>query len=229
MTRWLAFIAAAFGIGLGVGLPGGASGDVTGKQLSVVIQPPTLTTGSSPLLSCGWHTACTSPPSSGIALDWDDDNMSTGNTWYFRCFCYVSDTNRTAFTMYPLINSSGGGVCDVMTVWVVENHSGALMAIPNYMHVNITDYSSFSWQGGPWTIYNSRPIGTTINDTGCTWFGSHVHEYHTDYRTNVVTITRNTALYPTGSQCSTSCGNFANNNISNWIRKFAWAEGIVSH
>ncbi len=228
MIRWLGLAAAAFGLGMGIAFPQAASGNVTGHNLAVVIQPPTLATGSSPLLTCGWHTACTSPPSAGIALDWDDNSTGTGNPWYFRCFCYVSNTNRTAFTMYPLVNASGGTVCDVMTVWVVENHSGALMAIPNYMHVNITNSNSFSWQGGPWTIYNSRQIGTTINDTGCTWFGSHVHEYHTPYLSGTVTITRN-SLYNSSPICTGSCGTFQNNNISNWVRKFAWAEGVVSH
>jgi hypothetical protein len=103
------------------------------------------------------------------------------------------------------------------------------MAIPTFMHVNITDNSYFDWAGGPWTIYNSRKIGTTINDTGCTWFGSHVHEYHVDYLTNLVTITRNTSLYPTAASCSSICGTFQNNYIYNWTRRFAWAEGAAPH
>lgn len=229
MIRWLGLVAAAIGLIFGIALPHSAAGNVTGAQLAVVVQPPTLGDGLSPLLTCGWHTACGNPPTSGIALDWDDDNQNTGNPWYFRGFFYVSNTNRTAFTMYPLVNQSGSDRCDIMTVWVVEVHSGALMAIPTFMHVNITDSSSFSWIGGPWTIYNSRQIGRTINDTGCTWFGSHVHEYHTAYLTNLVTITRDTGVYPTGASCSGSCGTFQNNNIANWTRKFAWAEGAASH
>lgn len=229
MIRWLAVLALGVGLLVGMGSPRSASGNLTGAQLAVALTPPTLSSGSSPTLTCGWHTACGNPPTSGIALDWDDENANTGNPWHFRGFFYVSDTSRNAFKMFPLVNQSGSTVCDIMTVWITELHSGQLMAIPTYMHVNITSSTSFIWTGSQWTTYKSKQIGTTINDTGCTWFGSHVHEYHVDYLTNLVTITRNTGLYPTAQSCSTTCGTFQNNNINNWIRRFAWAEGAASH
>ena len=134
MIRWLGLAAAVLGLIVGITFPREASGNLTGAQLAVVVQPSTLSDGSSPLLTCGWHTACTSPPSPGIGLDWDDNNQNTGNPWYFRCFCYVSDTNRTAFTMYPLDYQSGPTKCDIMTVWVVDIHSGALMAVLSLPH-----------------------------------------------------------------------------------------------
>ena len=120
-----------------------------------------------------------------------------------------------------------------MTVWIVEKHSLKLMAIPTYTHVNITNGSSFDWSGSPWTTYHSRQIGTTINDSGgCGWGGSHVHEDHSPY---LATTTRHTSLYPPAKRtyaCPEDywpCGNFEDNNINNWTRRFAWAEGVASH
>ena len=229
MIRWLALIAAILGLLLGIALPHPAASNETGKDLAVALTPTTLSSGSSPLLTCGWHTACGSPPSAGIALDWDDDNSGFGNDWRFRGFFYASDTVRTAFKMYPLDSQSGGNECDIMTVWITEKHSAQLMAIPTYMHVDITNSSSFSWTGGPWTVYHSRTIGETIDDEGCLTFGSHVHAYHVPWLTNIVDITRHTSLYPTAASCSGSCGTFRNNNINNWTRRFAWDEGAASH
>jgi len=45
----------------------------------------------------------------------------------------------------------------------------------------------------------------------------------------------NAGLYPTSFQCSTPpCSNqgygpYANNNINNWTRRFAWSEGVITH
>lgn len=229
MIRWLAPMAAVVGLLLGIALPHSASGNLTGAQLAVTINPPTLTSGSSPYLTCGWHTACVYPWTEGYALDWDDGG-DVGSSWYFRGFFYVSDSNRTAFRMFPLVVQSGSDRCDIMTVWVAEIHSGALMAMPTFMHVNITDSSSFDWVGGPWTVYNNRKIGTTVDDSvGCSWTASHVHEYHVDYLTNLVTITRHTNYYPTAYDCHTLCNTHQNNDINKWTRKFAWAEGAAPH
>jgi hypothetical protein len=162
-------------------------------------------------------------------LDWDDDNQNNGNPWYFRGFFYVSNASRTAFKMYPLVNQSGSGVCDIMTVWITEIHSGQLMGIPTYMHTNITNSAAFSWSGSQWTTYSSRQIGTTILDTGCSGSSSHVHEYHFDYPTSPATISRNTGYYPTAVTCNTICGQHPNNNISKWTRSWQWQEGASPH
>lgn len=130
-----------------------------------------------------------------------------------------------------------------MTVWITEIHSGQLMAIPTYWDTNITNSSSFSWSGSQWTTYQTRHIGTTINDSGgCGWNGSHVHETHVAHLTGLVAITRNTSLYtkdgsgcsdtnccPTPANPNMTCGTFKNNDISKWIRRFAWDEGICPH
>ena len=229
MIRWLALSAAVVGLVLGIALPHPAAGHETGKELAVALTPPTLSNGSEPLLTCGWHTGCGISPSAGIALDWDDDNTGFGNEWRFRGFFYVSDTVRTAFKMHPLDHDSGNDRCDIMTVWIREKHSGALMAIPTYMHVDITNSAVFNWTGGPWTVYHTRTIGETIDDTGCNTTGSHVHEYHFDWLLDDVDMTRNTALYPTAASCSTSCGTFKNNDINKWTNRFAWDEGVASH
>lgn len=231
MIRW--FIPLVIAVGLLVGLMSqSASGHQTGATLAVSITPPTLADGSNANLNCGWHTACVSPWTSGYGLDWEDGNTGFGNSWYFRGFFYVSSGTRTAFRMFPLVSNSSPSTCDVMTVWIAEIHSGALMGIPTYTHVNITDSSSFDWSGGIWTEYHSRVIGTTIDDTGasCAFGGSHVHEAHTDYLVGTVTNTRNTGLYPLATAChNLACGTFQNNNINKWTNHWEWAEGIVAH
>lgn len=122
-----------------------------------------------------------------------------------------------------------------MTVWITDRHSGQLMAIPTYTHVNITSSSAFNFSGSPWTTYNNRKIGVTIDEmlTSCST-GSHVHESHSPYLAGIVTTTRNTGLYPTAVQCHTppcnpAYGPYTNNNINNWTRRFAWAEGAAGH
>lgn len=226
--RWLAATATVIGLLAGMAFPRPALGDLTGYQLAAAMTPPTLASGSSPLLTCGWHSVCAAPYPYGYALDWDDNNQDYGNPWYFRGFFYTSaPTNRWIATGYPLVTRSDPLYCDIMTVWVVEAHSGQLRGIPTYDHVNITNSASFQITGGPWTVYNTRQIGTTINDSGryCTFYGSHVHESHVPYATHIVTITRNTSKYPTAQSCHGWCGTFRNNDIYNWTRRFAWAEG----
>ena len=229
MFRFIAPLAVL--VGVFAGLIGPASAHETGATLSVGLTPPTLSSGSSPLLTCGWHTACVSPYTASYGLDWDDNSTGYGNAWYFRGFFYVSDSSRTAFKMYPLVSQQGSSICDVMTVWITEIHSGALMAIPTYTHVDITASSAFSWSGSQWTTYQSKQIGTTIDDTGasCAFGGSHVHESHVDYLTSDVTISRHTSYYPTASSCHTTCGTHQNNNIDKWTRSWEWEEGVVSH
>lgn len=218
-------------VGAFIGMITAADAHQTGHTLAVALTPPTLSSGSSPLLNCGWHTACGSPPTSGVALDWEDGGTNYGNPWHFRGFFYVSDGPRTAFRMYPLVNQQGSSVCDIMTVWITEKHSGALMAIPTYYHVTLTATSQFDWSGSQWTTYHSRQMGATMNDAGgsCTFFGSHVHDTHVSYLPGVVSTTTNTGYYPTASSCSWNCGTHQNNNINKWIRRWEWSEGVVSH
>ena len=243
MIRWLALIAVAVGVIVGVALPRLVAGNLTGKQLAVALTPPTLASGSSPTLNCGFHGTCLSPFNDGQELDWEDGGTNFGNPWYFRGFFYVSDSNRTAFRMFPLVSVQDPARCDVMTVWIAEIHSGALMAIPTYTHVNITDSASFDWSGGPITIYNSKKIGETIDEMlpSCST-GSHVHESHTAYLTNLVAITRRLGNLPSGYPssvdldgtgpmiaCTDACGSHKNNDINKWTRRFAWAEGAAPH
>lgn len=227
-TKLLMFLAAVLGLTVGMLYQRPALADLTGYQLAVDMVPPTLSDGSSPLLNCGWHGTCGTTPTVGTALDWEDGGTNYGNPWYFREFFYSSGTtNRRVATGAPLVTVQDPNKCDVMTVWIIEYHSGALRAIPNYLHVNISDSTQFAINGGPWTVYQSRHIGDTINDSGtmCTFTGSHVHEDHTDYRTDIVAITRDTAVYPTAQNCSNNCGYYLNNDIYRWTNRFAWAEG----
>ena len=145
--------------------------------------------------------------------------------------------------MFPLFYSGGSTSCDIMTVWITELHSTALMAIPTYTHVNITNSVAFIWSGSQFATYNSKKIGETIDEMlpSCST-GSHVHESHTDYLTSLVTITRRLGNLPSGypssvdldgtgpmMACTNACGTHKNNDINKWTRRFAWAEGAASH
>jgi len=240
--RWLAVAATIVGLFIGMAFPRPALSDLTGYQLAAAMMPPTETRGTSAELNCGWHsdsTGCVDPYASGYALDWEDKNANPSaydKPWFFRGFFYTSaPTNRTIAEGIPLVNDDRPNYCRKMTVWIAEKHSGQLRAIPMYYHVNITDFTRFRINGGPLTVWRGRQIGRTVDESGrlyCTSYGSHVHETHVDYRTDIVTITRNTGLYPTAEQCHTApCSNqgygpYVNDNIDNWTRRFAWAEGV---
>ncbi len=114
-------------------------------------------------------------------------------------------------------------------MWVIENYSGALRAIPRYWHTYLTSTSWFAITTSGSGVYNNRAIARMSDpDSGCTWYGTHVHEDHYpdenwDSMPNV-TETTNSA-YPTAAQCSTSCGTHKNNDRNKWTRSFAWEEG----
>lgn len=235
MMRLLAVFAVLTGLAVGMAFPGLVSSNETGYELAVALTPPTLSPGSTSTLNCGWHVACESPWDStndaGHGLDWEDGS-GYGNDWFFRGYFYVENTSRTAFHMYPIEVASGAGVCDKMTVWIAEKHSGALMAIPIFLHVNITDDDDFEWTGSQWTTWHSKKIGETINenDLSCS-SGSHVHEAHSPWLAGTVETDENRADYVVSSTCHTAgtCGPYENDDIDNWTRSFTWDEGAVSH
>ena len=227
MIRWLAFLAFAAGLVAGIAFPRVAEGHVTSNFLAVELTPPTLPSGSSPLLLCGWHGICYPPTTDPVkyGLDWADGGYTS--PWYFRGFFWVSNTTSAAFKMFPLFVSGGLEVCDKMTVWIAEKHSGQLMAIPTYTHVNITNSVAFEFTGGPLPLYRSRQIGVTINENWAPCAdGSHVHEAHVDH---TVTTARHTNYYPTEAGCTGSCLTHQNNLRSKWTRGWAWQEGVSSH
>ncbi len=228
--RWLgvAAMAAGFLLGLAFPLPTVSRANV-GDTITVYVQPPTLSWGSSPLLTCGWHTACVSPYGSGPALDWDDNNSNFGNPWYYRSYNFTSNTGGLMLVArgIPLVSQTGGTTCEVMTVWIAEKTSGPLRAIPTYTHTNITNSSVFYIyaRSYPQAVYTNRQIGTTVNDSrsNCSITGSHVHESDAMPYGNT-SYARNSS-YPTASTCHGSCGTFQNSNINNYTRWFQWTEG----
>lgn len=226
--RFLAALAVVLGVSIGVGWPNGTSGHQTGYQIIVQMTPPTKSSGSSPTLTCGWHTACVSPWSSGVGLDWDDDDDGYGNSWYFRGVMVTTNSAGGAvFKGTPLVNQTGSEVCERMTVWVTEFHHGTLRAAPMYTHVNITSASAFTVPGSVLGTYYSKKVGETIDDHGdsCDFFGSHVHEWDITVNSPPTTTSRNTTKYPSASTCHTTCGTHRNDLASSWTRKFTWNEG----
>ena len=112
MIRWLAFLAFAAGLAAGVASPRVAEGHLTGHTLAASLTPPTLSSGSSPTLNCGWHLICYPPTgdTTPYGLDWADGGY--GSPWYFRGFFYASNTSRLAFKGVPAFVSGGPFVCD---------------------------------------------------------------------------------------------------------------------
>jgi len=227
MYRVLCAISIVAGALFAVAFPHAGFGAPTGYTIVASMTPPTLSSGSSPLLTCGWHAACVSPWSSGVGLDWDDGSSGYGNPWYFRgYFATDNPAQGIVATGQPMVNLQHPDYCDRMTVFIMEKYGNVLRAAPVYTHTNITNSNAFNIQGSVLGTYISRQIGTTINDQGtnCPFGGSHVHEEHAVI-SGPVTISRNTGKYPTASACHTSCGTFKNNNLSNWTRRFSWPEG----
>ncbi len=230
--RFLAAISIVGGIAAGMLFPSlVSSSGPTGYTLIASMTPPTLSSGSSPWNTCGWHDECTSNGQSSTALDWDDGGDAP-QSWYFRGYFHTSNPSpQIIATGYPLYVDGGSLACDKRTVWIVEKHNGELRAAPVYTHTTITNSSSFLITGSLFGTYRNKLIGTTINDTGCAFFGSHVHETHIVVPNQPdVTIQRNTSRYPTIDTCEwdvdqQDCAQHQNNLRQAWTRKFTWPEG----
>jgi len=226
-VRWLIAVAAVVGFVLGAGLPSLTEGAPTGRTIIAQMTPPTLASGQQANLNCGWHTACVSPWSTGIALDWEDGGTGYGNPWFFRGFFAVdSSSSYIVARGAPLTVQEGSNKCDIQTVWIIEQFNGVLRAAPTYQHVSRTTSTQFYILGSLFGTYVNRQIGATVSDFGgCDFTGSHVHEYHSVI-SGPTTISRNTSKYPTASTChNLACGLFTNSSLNNWTRKFTWPEG----
>jgi hypothetical protein len=224
--RWLiaGTLILSFFFGLAFPFPsnGGAS---SGDRIAVYMQPPTLSWGSYPLLTCGWHSTCEYPYTTGTALDWDDDDIDFGNPWYYRSFNVTTHSSVVKVAAgAPVAYQSGGTTCEIMAVWIVDPN-GNLRAIPMYTHTNITNSSSFNIYGGayPQIQHTNHQVGVTVNDsrTNCPTTGSHVNEYY--YPWSGSTYTKD-SLYPSASTCHDSCGTFLDSDVNNYTRRFNWTE-----
>lgn len=231
MLRWVALAAIIAGFPAGALFPSPAGGSgPTGHTIVPILTPPTLGAGSSPLLTCGWHEACTGA-SSGIALDWDDTPADT--RVFFRGFFARTNTPTATLALWaqPTVNRGGNYECEIKDVWIIEVRSGKLKAVPRYMHIDLTTTSRFNIYTQTFGYWHNIRIGNTTQDdsVGCDWFGSHAHEMDIWTASGVMT-TRNTGLYPTSETCrwpevTRDCRYFRNDVIDNWTRKFQWAEG----
>ncbi len=228
--RWLSTGVFVVSFLLGLAFPFASNGRAyPGDNIWIYMQPPTLSWGSSPLLTCGWHTDCVSPYSSGPALDWDDNNNQFLNPWYYRSYNFTSNTSGQVKVAagQPVTYQSGGPGCEIMAVWVVDPN-GNLRAIPMYEHTSITNSSSFNIYGRayPQTQYTNHQVGVTVDDSvnqNCTTTGSHVHEFY--YPWSGSTYSQD-SIYPAASTCHgyPYCGTHQNSNVNNYTRLFRWTE-----
>ncbi len=200
----------------------------TGQTLVPILTPPARPTGGSPLLTCGWHTACVSPYDFGTGLDWDDYPEPSNREVYFRGYFQRTNTPNPIKSLrgQPLSNSGGPNTCERQDVWIIEVHSGKLRAVPRYVHMDLTWTTPFDIWTSTYGKYQSVRIGVMSLDDrgGCQWTAMHVHEEHA-YVGSGVTVTLNTSRYVTAAQCHSSCDTYRNDLIDNWTRKFQWAEG----
>ncbi len=231
--RWITLASVILGFAAGIAAPLVARGSgPTGQTIVGYMNPPTLSSGSSSWLNCGWHsdsTGCVSPWNSGRALDWDDENTSYNNPVYFRGFFARTNTPTATLSLdgQPVVNQTGADVCEIRDVWIIERHSGELRAVPRYLHVTFTNSNRFGIYTYTLGQYINRQMMKTIDDTGisCAFTGSHVHETDVSVSGDVST-SWNTGLYPSAVAChSAHCASYRNDLIDNWTRKFQWAEG----
>lgn len=132
--------------------------------------------GATNTLNCGWHGACTDPPTSGNALDWSNGENSA---IYWRSYGersdYLADIARgTIWTEHSEPNGCRRVRVDVRDVFNFDKGS------IRYTHSDTTQAGQqFYIYGSPSRAWTSRSIGKTVWDgrANCSWDGYHLHQF----------------------------------------------------
>ncbi len=218
--RWLAPL--LIGALIGFSMP--AESAITAVTYLVKIYPASGSNGQSPYLTCGFHDGgCGS--GSGNYLDWD--NTSTNYVYFRGTFSRAGspyETNRLVGKRRLV--SSGQNVCDTQDVRVYDIASNTLRAVMRFTHISMNSTSDFPIATSGSGTYNSKSLGTMINDSGssCPWYGTHVHAGYPS-TTISASKSKNTSRFPSGDYCTpgVDCRNFTNNSSTNWTHKFTWS------
>ena len=174
--------------------------------------------GSTNLLTCGWHEACTSTPVIGTALDWGN---TSGQTVYWRSFGMTTSGLGVAGSASTRV---ADGVCYNFSV-DIRSAYGASLGTEAYTHSQLSLTTPFTINAG------SPPSGTmTVTSLGTTrsneladcknqgyWTGPHLHQYST----NAPGWSRNSGLYPNAPAGGVG---YPLNAIGSWQNRRTWTE-----
>jgi hypothetical protein len=164
-------------------------------------------------LTCGWHTACVSPYSSGPALDWNnpvDWSVSGGRDRDVRWVSYGFRSDTTGDIGDGLI-ADASATCKAIDVQATDAF-GFSKGYIRYTH-------SYSWVPGWYiAIYGSpggAPSSSAVANTARTelsacvsqgfWSAPHLHQLHSsEFGARPTNTVSGQTVYPTGSAMHTS-------------------------
>lgn len=192
------------------------------SSYEIKMYPASGSAGQSVTLTCGFH-AGSCGNTSGDFLDWD--NTSTSHVYFRGTFKRNSGSSSSNYLVGRRKFIQGGSNrCDIQEVEVAEKNTGKLRAVMKYYHISMNSTASFPIATSSSGKYNSKFIGTMINDSGCGDFnGTHVHAGYTSRGTS--SRSRNTSKFPSRDYCEPSqgtCDKYKNNSSSNWTHRFKW-------
>lgn len=99
--------------------------------------------GPNAYLNCSWHSACTTPPTPGPDLDWQDETYN--HEARFRGWNYRSDTSTQA-AVGSVSTTQDNGTCKHVIASVKDNLSNSKGSI-DFTHTDQAGYSSFTLYG----------------------------------------------------------------------------------
>ena len=166
-------------------------------------------------LSCLWHDACTSPPTAGNALDWQN-NSPVNETTYWRSYGYRSITGNGVLGTATIIDNSG--VCTSLRLSVIDRF-GFNKGNIYYVHQKTwTPNASFNILAASTWTYTQATIGFSWGDElpSCKnhvpplWTGQHLHQG------------ADAAYYAANTAVFTSLGSYAVDSFANWQYSQSW-------
>lgn len=188
----------------------------------IKMYPASGSVGQSVTLTCGFH-AGSCGNTSGDFLDWD--NTSTSNVYFRGSFKRSSGSSSNDYLLGRRKFIDGGSRrCEIQEVEVVEKDTGKLRAVMKYFHISMNSTEPFPISTSTSGKYNSKFIGTMVNDEGCGDFsGTHVHAGYTSRGSS--SRSRNTSRFPSRDYCEPTqgtCKKYKNDSSTNWTHRFKW-------
>lgn len=153
-------------------------------------------------LTCGWHSGpCwdyPTPVASGWALDWGTSPAGSFNTYFYsKSSNGLGYSNAgTAEVFYDT------GTCKHWTYAVIRDPGRNWHADALYQHtISTTTGNTFTIASGTYPQTTSYVVGYTAYESGCAWYGYHVHEESG------------------GGWASRLTGNYADEDNCNWPKR----------
>jgi hypothetical protein len=167
--------------------------------------------GQTVYLNCGWHSDCGDYPTSGSGLDWEETNSyayfagaAAWDNWYVTNAAYSVVTNS------PNYNGSN---CKNVVATIRNWYTGSLIAREVYTHVERSGSTSLTIYAysSPWGIREIVGTVATSELSGCSWGGTHVHNYGLSFDAT------NSGGYPIWQYCYwDACASYDNGYWVHW-------------